>query len=30
VGEHTEAVLESELGLSPDDVAGLRARGVVT
>jgi crotonobetainyl-CoA:carnitine CoA-transferase CaiB-like acyl-CoA transferase len=27
-GEHTEAVL-AELGYSPDDVADLRARGVV-
>src|SRR5579862_10193 len=30
VGEHTADVLESELGLSPADVAALRARGVIT
>jgi crotonobetainyl-CoA:carnitine CoA-transferase CaiB-like acyl-CoA transferase len=30
VGEHTGAVLESELGLSEHDLAGLRARGVIT
>jgi formyl-CoA transferase len=29
LGEHTEAVLTERLGLSPDDVAGLRARGVI-
>jgi crotonobetainyl-CoA:carnitine CoA-transferase CaiB-like acyl-CoA transferase len=30
VGEHTAAVLETELGLSGDDIAGLRSRGVVS
>jgi len=30
VGEHTAEVLESELGLTAEVVAGLRARGVVT
>ena len=30
VGEHTAEVLESELGLSAKEIAGLRARGVVT
>ena len=29
VGEHTELVLGRLLGLSPDDVAKLRAEGVV-
>ena len=29
LGEHTEAVLGRLLGLSPDDVAKLRAEGVV-
>ncbi len=30
VGEHTAEVLRAELGLSPGDIEGLRARGVVT
>jgi crotonobetainyl-CoA:carnitine CoA-transferase CaiB-like acyl-CoA transferase len=30
VGEHTDQVLASELGLSDDDLAGLRQRGVIT
>lgn len=29
LGQHTDAVLESILGLTPDDVAGLRSDGVV-
>jgi crotonobetainyl-CoA:carnitine CoA-transferase CaiB-like acyl-CoA transferase len=30
VGEHTAAVLETELGLSEKEIAGLRERGVIT
>ena len=30
VGEHTDAVLRAELGLSDEDLAGLRATGVIT
>ncbi len=30
VGEHTAEILETELGLSAQDIAGLRARGVVS
>ena len=30
VGEHTAEMLETELGLSAEDIAGLRKRGVVT
>ena len=30
VGEHTAEVLAAELGLSDDEIAGLRDRGVVT
>jgi crotonobetainyl-CoA:carnitine CoA-transferase CaiB-like acyl-CoA transferase len=30
VGEHTDEVLEAELGLSVDDLAKLRAEGVIT
>jgi crotonobetainyl-CoA:carnitine CoA-transferase CaiB-like acyl-CoA transferase len=30
VGEHTAEVLEAELGLSGEDIAGLRSRGVVS
>jgi len=30
VGEHTAEVLETELGLSAEDLAALRARGVVS
>ena len=30
VGEHTEEVLRAELGLGDDDLAALRARGVIT
>jgi formyl-CoA transferase len=30
VGEHTADVLETELGLTDDDIAGLRSRGVVS
>jgi len=30
VGEHTDEVLTAELGLSADDLAGLRARGVIS
>jgi crotonobetainyl-CoA:carnitine CoA-transferase CaiB-like acyl-CoA transferase len=29
LGEHTEAVLATELGLSPDDIAQLRSIGVI-
>jgi crotonobetainyl-CoA:carnitine CoA-transferase CaiB-like acyl-CoA transferase len=29
LGEHTEAVLTSELGLSPSDIDALRADGVI-
>jgi len=30
VGEHTAEVLEAELGLGADELAGLRADGVIT
>jgi hypothetical protein len=30
LGEHTDEVLESELGLGPDELAELRARGVIS
>jgi formyl-CoA transferase len=30
VGEHTAAVLAAELGLSDEELAGLRDRGVIT
>ncbi len=30
VGEHTDEVLRAELGLSDDDLAKLRAAGVIT
>ena len=29
LGEHTDVVLRDALGLSPDDLAGLRERGVI-
>jgi formyl-CoA transferase len=29
LGEHTEAVLGERLGMGPEEIAGLRSRGVI-